>query len=205
MEFDSLIPALEAGRIDVIAAGVFITRERAQRIRFSEPILHVRQGLLTAKGNPRQIHSYEQLLVQPGLKIAVLSGAVEEELLRRIGVPEHQLVTVPDALTGRAAVESGVADGLALSAPAVQWLARGGQLGETEAAEPFDQPGLALKRRLGFVAFAFRKTDRRLCSAWNAALTTFIGTRKHLALISAFGLDRADLPGTVTTKEVLSK
>lgn len=205
VEFGSLISALEAGRIDVIAAGMFITRERVQSVRFSEPSLHVRQGLLTAKGNPRQIHSYEQVLAQPSLKIAVLSGAVEEDLLRRIGLPEHQLVTVPDALTGRAAVESGVADGLALSAPTVRWLALRGQLSNTEAAEPFYQPGLALEGRLGFVAFAFRKADRRLCSAWNAALNTFIGTPEHLALISEFGLTEADLPGTVTTKEVLSR
>jgi polar amino acid transport system substrate-binding protein len=205
MNFESLISALEAGRIDVIAAGMFITPERAKRVRFSEPSLHVRQALLTAKGNPWQIHSYEQVLAQPNLKIAVLSGAVEADLLRRIGLPEHQLVTVPDALTGDAAVKSGVADGLALSAPAVLWLARRGQLSGTEAADPFYQPGLALKGRLGFVAFAFRKADRRLCSAWNAAQNTFIGTPEHLALISEFGLTQVDLPGTITTKEVLSR
>lgn len=205
MQFNSLIPALEAGRIDIVAAGMFITRERAQRVRFSQPSLHVHQGLLTAKGNPRQIHSYEQILTQPSLKIAVLSESVEEDLLRRIGLPENQLVMIPDALTGRAAVESGAADGLALSAPTVRWLARRGQLGNTEEAQPFYQPSLALKERLGFVAFAFRKGDRRLCSAWNAALNKFIGTREHLALISEFGLTWADLPGTVTTMEVLSR
>jgi len=40
-EFGSLISGLEAGRFDVIAAGIFITPERARRISFSEPTFHV--------------------------------------------------------------------------------------------------------------------------------------------------------------------
>jgi Bacterial extracellular solute-binding proteins, family 3 len=48
-EFGSLISGLESGRFDVIAAGMFITPERAQRVSFSEPTFHVQQGLLVPK------------------------------------------------------------------------------------------------------------------------------------------------------------
>ena len=52
MEFRSLIDELEAGNIDLIASGLFVTPERARRVAFSKVTFHVRSGLLVAKGNP---------------------------------------------------------------------------------------------------------------------------------------------------------
>jgi polar amino acid transport system substrate-binding protein len=47
MSFDSLIPALEQGQIDVIAAGMTITPERAKRVDFTNPDWEVDQMTLT--------------------------------------------------------------------------------------------------------------------------------------------------------------
>lgn len=199
VEFGALLAELEAGRIDVIAAGMFITPERAQRVNFSEPTFHVRQGLLVPKGNPRQLHSYQQAVRTVDIKIAVLSGSVEEERLRRLGIPDHQLLVVPDAFTGLVAVESGLVDGLALSSPTVQWMALRNQLGRTEMAQPFDPP---MQAKSGYSAFAFRREDRRLLAAWNAALKTYIGSPEHLALITGFGFTPGELPDTTTETEV---
>lgn len=46
MEFDDLIPALEAGKIDVIMSGMSITAKRGQSIAFAEPYLRVGQMAL---------------------------------------------------------------------------------------------------------------------------------------------------------------
>ncbi len=204
-EFSQLITELEAGRIDVIVAGMFITPERAKSVSFSEPTFHVQQALLVAVGNPRGLHSYAQAAASPEVKIAVLSGAVEERLLRQLGVSETQLVLVPDALTGRAAVENGVADGLALSAPTIQWMAWQDQLGRTEMAQPFEQDELIEKQYIGYGAVVFRSGDRQLRFAWNLALKDYLGTPDHLRLITPFGLTAADLPGLVGTEEILSQ
>jgi polar amino acid transport system substrate-binding protein len=204
VEFGSLIPDLESGRFDVIAAGMFITPERAQRVSFSEPTFHVQQALLVARGNPRQIHSYEQIAGPANGRIAVLLGSVEEGLLRQMGLPADRTIAVPDALAGRVAVETALADGLALSSPTIQWMALNDQLGKTEMAQPFQQPELALRTRLGYGAFAFNKKDSQLQAAWNAALKTFIGSREHQQLIATFGFSASELPGEVTTMEVLS-
>lgn len=122
------------------------------------------------KGNPRQLHSYLQASTLKDIKIAVISGVVEETLLRRMGLSDRQLVLVSDALTGRVAVESGVADGLALSSPTIQWMALREQLGKTEMARPFEQSELALKERLGYTA--------RLSSAKEIASFNPPGTRR---------------------------
>lgn len=204
-DFGSLISDLEAERFDVIAAGMFITPERARRVAFSEPTFHIAQGLLVRAGNPRRLHAYEQALTQADIKIAVISGAIEETLLRRIGLPDKQLILVPDALTGHAAVETGLADGLALSALTIRRMSAATPASLTEMAQPFYQPDPALIGGLGYGAFAFRQQDRQLLAAWNTAMQPFIGSPAHLALITPFGLTEAELPGKVTTSNILTK
>jgi polar amino acid transport system substrate-binding protein len=203
IEFGALIGELQSGRIDVIAAGMFITPERAQVISFSEPTFHVRQGLLVAKGNPLQIHSYEQFTRQSGLKIAVLAGSIEERLLEEIGVQQAQRILVPDALTGRVAVESGIADGLALSSLTIQWMVIQDQVGKTEAALPFQKPQITDQGHMGYGAFGFRKRDAQLIKAWNAVQENYIGSPDHLQLITPFGFSKSELPGSISTKEII--
>jgi polar amino acid transport system substrate-binding protein len=205
VEFGALISELEQGRIDVIAAGMFITPERARRVAFSEPIFHVSQGLLVAKGNPLRLASYADAAQKPGVRVAVLSGAVEEDMLRRSGLAPGQIVKVPDALTGRVAVENGVADALALSSPTIAWMTSHGQLGRTEAARPFAQPQAEFTSRAGYGAFVFRKNDRALLSAWNAALKGVLASRGYQEIMESFGFSVDDYPGTASTKEILSR
>jgi len=205
VEFNNLIPELEAGRIDVIVAGMFITPERGTRVSFSEPTFHVQQGLLVAAGNPKQLKSYAQATTQPGIKVAVISGAIEEAVLMDLGLDDSQIIRVPDALTGRVAVETGVVDGLALSALTIRWMASQDQLGRTEMAQPFMQENLLQYQHLGYGAVVFRQEDKQLRAAWNAALKNFIGSPEHLNLLDTFGFTPQELPGIVTTKEILSQ
>jgi len=203
-EFGALLEELEQGRIDVIAAGMFITPERALRVSFSEPIFHVSQGLLVAAGNPHRLDSYQDALRKPGARVAVLSGAVEEMILRRIGLPDAQLVPVPDALTGRVAVETGMADALALSSPTIEWMIRHDQLGKTEKARPFEQPDPQLIRRTGYGAFVFRKKDAKLLGAWNAAQKQVLASDAFTEVMREFGFTPEDYPGSIRTKEILA-
>jgi len=204
-EFNQLISELEAGQVDVIVAGMYITPERAKRASFSEPTFYVQPGLLVLNGNPRQLHSYAQVAMIPGVKIAVLSGSIEASLLKQLGVSEAQLVPVPDALTGRTAVETGLADGLALSTLSIRWMALQDPLMRTEMAQPFEPDEYYRQQRLGYGAVVFRQADRQLRQAWNAALQAFLGTPEHLSLVAPFGLTAAELPGAITTQEILSQ
>jgi len=201
-EFGALLAELEEGRIDVVAAGMFITPERARRVAFSEPVFHVRQGLLVARGNPHGLHSYADALDRPGVRIAALTGAVEADLLRRLGLPQTRLLQAPDARTGLSAVETGLADGLALSSPTIQWMALRDQLGGAEIARPFAQPDPALLGRYGYGAFAFRLRDQALLRAWNAAQKELLAGPEFLRLMERFGFTPEEHPGDVRTGEV---
>ncbi len=184
--------------------GMFITPERARRIRFSEPTFHVRQALLVRKGNPLALHSYEQARRRPGTRIAVISGSVEEQLLRQMDYPKERLVAMPDAQSGHVVVEVGSADGLALSSPSLHWMMMQKREHRAEIAVPFDQPSSVLTGRLGYGAFVFRKKDNTLQSAWNDVQKGFIGSSEHLRLLRSFGFTEGELPGSITTAEVLS-
>lgn len=192
-EFPALIDELEAGRIDVIAAGMFVTPERARRIAFSRPTVQVRPALLVARGNPRDLHGYgPAAAAPPPPRLAAISGSVEEGLL--LAQDGVTVVAVPDAATGRAAVETGAVDGLALSAPTIRWMASHDLLGATEIADPFQGPPQA--RDAGLVAFGFRQGDRALRAAWDAVLSEFLGSAEHLALVEGLGFRAEDLPGS---------
>jgi polar amino acid transport system substrate-binding protein len=205
VEFGELIAELEQERIDVIAAGMFITPERAERVGFSEPIFHVRQSLLVAKNNPYRLHSYQDALALGQGRIAVLTGAVEEKLLQSMGATQAQLLLSPDAQTGRAAVESGLALGLALSSPTIQWMALREQLGKTEIAIPFEQPPKSRIGRLGHGAFAFRKNDVSLLDAWNGALQQAAASREYRSKLDEFGFTPQEASGLLSTREVLER
>ncbi|MDR3641169.1 MAG: ectoine/hydroxyectoine ABC transporter substrate-binding protein EhuB [Humidesulfovibrio sp.] len=204
-DFGALITELEEGRIDVIAAGMFITPGRAKRINFSEPIFHVAQGLLVTKGNPHKLTAYTDALADSGVRMAALTGSVEADILRRIGLPESQMILVPDALTGRVAVESGVADALALSSPTIAWMGEHEQLGKTEKAQPFKQPEEAHTGSAGYGAFAFRKGDKKLLQAWNTALKDTMAGTEYQDIMHRFGFARGEYPGTKSTGEILAQ
>lgn len=193
-EFADLLAELESGRIDVIAAGMFVTPQRMRRVSFSLPTLHVEPGLLVARGNPRRLTDYASASSRRDVKFAVLAGAVEEDLLRQAGAAGDQLVRVPDAMTGRQAVEAGIADALVLSAPTLRWMVNRGSSGSTEfiQAKGLDQD--ARTQGYGNVAFAFRLEDQALRAAWNQALGNYLGSPDHLRLLASLGFSPAEVP-----------
>lgn len=205
VEFGELISELRQGRIDVIAAGMFITRERAALVNFSDPIFWARPGLLVARGNPYGLHSFTDILAQEQVRVAVLSGAVEGEALRKAGLDEERLVVVPDAQTGRVAVQTGLADALALSAPTINWMVLRQPPRKTEVARPFSQPGRDFDSCQGYGAFVFRKEDTELLAAWNREQRAYFATQEYRQLMEDFGFGPEEMPGNVTLKEILTR
>lgn len=194
VEFDLLIEELLAGNIDVIAAGMHVTPERAARVRFSQPTIRVRQALLVRAGNPHHLHSIEDLVRDESTRLAVLRGSVEQALATRLGLPAARVVLVSDVRLGQSAVESGAADALALTRPTLQWIVRNQSVARCELAEPPEASADQPDPDQGLAAFAFRLEDHALAHAWDEALSSYLGSPEHLELISRFGFAPADVP-----------
>jgi polar amino acid transport system substrate-binding protein len=200
-----LLTGLEMHRFDVVAAGMFVTPERAARVAFSQPTFHALQALLVRRGNPRGLHSYADAAAAAGVTIAVVAGSVETHLLSDLGMAGERLLQVPDAVTGKSAVATGIADGLALSSPTVRWMAAQDRSGAVEAATPFSQSGATANTRFGFGAFAFRPGDQALRDAWNAAMANVVGSAEHLQAVAPYGFTRDEIHDLPTLEEILAR
>lgn len=200
--FDALIADLQEDRFDLIAAGMFITPERRKAVLFSDPTLRVMPGLLVRAGTPAMPRSYDAIIARPALRIAALAGSVEEQQLRAGGLPADRLLSVPDAVAGRAAVESGAVDALALSLPTIRTMAQARP--DTLEALPLEySPSGAGTASIFHVAFAFSPRHGELRRAWNAAQAGVRGTPAHLQAIAPFGFDAASLPGPTAEEHAL--
>src|SRR5690625_8035919 len=68
------------------------------------------EGLIVKKGNPLDLHSYEDIADNPDVSVAIMSGATEIEFVQSEGVDEGKIETVSDIQATFSAVESGRAD-----------------------------------------------------------------------------------------------
>ncbi len=90
MAFDGLIPSLLVGRIDLIAAGMSATPERAQRIAFTKSYYSTFSAYaVVSKADDDSIATVEDL---KGLTVAVQLGTIQDEFItgqaEEIGVKE---------------------------------------------------------------------------------------------------------------------
>ena len=83
MSFDGLLPALDSGQIDMVAAGMTVTPEREKNALFSDPYYSASQRIIVKKGSP--ISNKYQL---PGRKLAY--SWVRLATLWRLRLLEHQ-------------------------------------------------------------------------------------------------------------------
>jgi polar amino acid transport system substrate-binding protein len=145
------------------------------------------------------VKDYSTFASNKDLKLAVMSGAVEAGYAKDAGVPEGQLVVLPDQSSLLAAVTSGRADGAALTALSIADMAKKGE--GVESTTPFGE--VAGKSVKGHGGFGFRKEDKDLYEAFNAELKKFIGSPEHIALVTPIGFGKDYLPNK--TMEQLCK
>lgn len=68
--FPELIPALEAGEIDIIMSGMSITEERAKRISFTKPYMDAGQMAIIRFDDAGKF-GFKGAIFRPGMKVAV--------------------------------------------------------------------------------------------------------------------------------------
>lgn len=201
-EFGSLIPGLKAGRFDIIAAGMYITPQRCNEIAFSNPTYGIGESFIVVRGNPLDLHSFEDVAVRGAARLGVVGGTVEHGYARSVGVPEDRIVVFPDNVSGLEAVRTGRVDAFAATILTVNDLLRKAGDSSMERADPFHDPVIDGRSVRGFGAFGFRKQDRQLVEEFNQKLAEFIGSEAHLKLVESFGFSADTLPGDVTAKQL---
>lgn len=202
-EFGSLIPGLKAGRFDLIAAGMYVTPQRAQEIDFSNPTYAIGEGFLVRAGNPLDLHGYEDVAENPAARIGVMGGSVEHGYAQQLGVPEGRIVVFPDYRSAIDGLLANRIDAAAATNLTVNDLLAKARDERIESAEPFANPVIDGKSILGYGAFGFQQHDDELRAAFNQELARFLGTPEHLELVEPFGFGKSTLPGDVTTAQLI--
>lgn len=189
MDFASLLPALQLGSIDAIAAGMFVTPERQSQAAFSRPTASVRAGVIVREGEARLPMKpvLADLERATGMRWVTVHDAAENGLLFQAGVPPERVTTVPQADRGLRAVQEAQADALAISTVTAWQLIAAHPEWALEVRTLSDAPA-------GFPAFVFRLQDRALRDAADQVLQTFLGSEEHLELVRSFGFTSDELP-----------
>jgi len=201
-EFGSLIPGLKAKRFDMITAGMFINPQRSKEVAFANPEYSIGEALAVKKGNPQQLHSYKDLAANKEMKVAVMSGAIENEYLIKSGIGKEQIVTVPDQPSAISALQAGRVHAVTMTGPSLQANLDSAKDAELERVMDFTQPEVDGKSVRGYGAAAFRKDDTAFRDAFNAELAKLKASGELLEILRPFGFTEQELPGDMTAEQL---
>jgi putative lysine/arginine/ornithine/histidine/octopine transport system substrate-binding protein len=177
-DFDGLIPALKAGKIDMIMSSLSVTPERAKVIDFSKPY-YVSPSQYVAATNSGITDDPKTL---QGKTVAVQSGTIHQAFLEqnRPDITEKAYNTIEEAELDLEAgrVDAFLADKLIL----YDWLVKAGR------AKGFDYVGKPVVGPLvtGQIAVGIRKGDTALKARLDAAIDQLLASPDYDKLSGAY-------------------
>ncbi|WP_309118419.1 ectoine/hydroxyectoine ABC transporter substrate-binding protein EhuB [Paenibacillus sp.] len=198
VDFGSLISGLQAQQFDAITAGMFVNPDRCAQVAFADPEYRVGEALGVKPGNPKNLHSYEDIAADKGVKVGVMVGAIEIEYLKTAGVADDQIEILNDQPAVVAALNAGTIDAVTMTGPSLQAFIDSGQATELERVADFKQPVVDGEEIWGYGATAFRLGDEAFAEAFNAELKKLKDSGRLLEIIGEFGFTEAELPGDMT-------
>jgi polar amino acid transport system substrate-binding protein len=205
MDWGSMIPGLKANRIDIVIAGMFIKPARCEQVAFSNPDYQAFDTLVVLKGNPKNIHSFDDALRNSDILVAAIQGGASAMTAKRAGIPDSRLQVLPGYVEMFAALKAGRVHAVSIdTVSAGQFLAADTQ--NIERAEPFQVPIFDGAPARSYGAFVFRPEDQDLVAIYNKFLADFVGSPEQLAMLKKYGLGASDVPPRdVTAAKACSK
>jgi polar amino acid transport system substrate-binding protein len=165
IRFDELIPALRAGRIDVIMTGMSITEDRAALVRFVRAYLHVGQmALIRAAEWERRRGT--AAMDQPESRVGFRTATTSQSFVRK-RLPRARSVGFDSVDAGVASLRAGEIDYFVHDAPTI-WRIVGGF-----ASDERQLIGLYEPLTDEHLAWAVRADDTELAARLDAILATW--------------------------------
>lgn len=199
VEWDSLIPGLNAGRFDAISAGMSILPERCEQAAFANPEIMYTTALMVPEGNPMNLNDMNDI-AQEGAQLAAMSGAIEDGYAGDLGIDNMNVGSPSDGLD---AVVSGRADVFALTGISLRALAERNQDAPIEVTDSFTAV-VNGKEQVGAGSTVFRQDDEELLEAYNEEAAKIIGDQaEYERILGEFGFTEAERPPEDLTTEQL--
>lgn len=202
-DFSQLIPGVQAGQFDVITAGMAIKPDRCERVLFSEPEIKYGEGIVVAKGNPYNIHSYKDIAANPDIKVVVMEGTTEIEFLQKEGVNPNQIITAPDIPATFSAIQAGRADVTTATEMTLKMALQSAATDKLEFVDSFEQPDVEGVPSYG--AAAFNLKDKEIRDAYNEKLKQLIEDGTIGKILEEYGFSSVNnivKAGEITTEQI---
>lgn len=193
-EYGAMIPGLQAGRHDVVTAGLFMKPERCAAVAYSEPVLCDAEALLVRKGNPKGFQSYEDIAKDPTGTVGAPGGGTEEKLALDAGVPRDRVIVVPDGQSGLKMVQDGRIDAYSLPVLSINDLIKKANDPNLEVVAP------VVGAPVYCDGAAFRKGDEALRDAFNVELAKMKESGEFAKIIEPYGFSAAAAMSTTMEK-----
>ncbi len=193
-DWDSLIPGLNSGQWDVVAAGMSITPDRCEQASFSEPEIMYTTAFLVEEGNPYDLHNFEDLAEaqeEHGIEVVTLTAGVEAGYAEEVGIEAEGVGTAEDGVDF---VSGGRADVFALTAISLEAMA--GDMDGVEVTENF-------AHEVSAGSTVFRFADDELLGEYNEVLAELKDNGELLNIISEYGFTEEEVPPAELTTEEL--
>jgi len=160
-EWKDIIPALESGEVDMIAAGIVVTPQRALRITFTDPIALSGAGMATNTHMTQDVENLQQLN-DPDIVIATITDTFSEGVARSI-FDKAEIHSHGNKDDAEKEILEGRAHAYISSEPAVQFLV----MNNTDAIDvPLSDPLVGWAE-----ALAVQKGEQELLNFLNAWIT----------------------------------
>ncbi|MEU7582097.1 ectoine/hydroxyectoine ABC transporter substrate-binding protein EhuB [Streptomyces sp. NPDC041068] len=198
-DFSSLIPGLTTQQFDVVSAGMYINKDRCQTVIFSDPEYQMLDSFIVPKGNPKNIHNYEDAFEQKA-RIATGPAYAEIEYAIAAGYKRSEVAILQDPVAGMNAVESGRIDVFAGTALTSRDVVRKSK--KAEATKPFATV-IDGEKQIDGGGFTFRPTDTKMRDAFNVEIHKMKKSGELFRILEPFGFTKAEM--TTLTAEELCK
>ncbi|MEU2558819.1 ectoine/hydroxyectoine ABC transporter substrate-binding protein EhuB [Streptomyces longispororuber] len=196
-DFSSLIPGLKTQQFDVVAAGMYINKERCQQVIFSDPEYQMLDSFIVRKGNPMGLRTYRDV-VREKAKFGTGTGYAEIQYAVDAGYEESDIVILQDPVAGLNAVEAGRIDVFGGTALTTRGVVK--KSSKAEATEPF-APVVDGRKHVDGGGFTFRPADTKLRDAFNVEIHKMKRSGELFRVLRRFGFTKAEMT-TLTAEEL---
>lgn len=201
VDWNSLIPGLNAGRFDVVSAGMSILPDRCAKAAFSDPEIMYTTALMVPEGNPKGLSDLHSVVDAGDVKLAVLAGGIESGYADSLGITDT--TKVDNAQDGMDQVANGRADAFAMTAISLNWMADNTPNSGVEVTPAFVAVIDGVDQ-IGAGSTVFRKEDTALLEAYNEELSKITGdVDEYMSLVGEYGFTKENLPPADLTTEQL--
>jgi len=206
VEFNALIPGLNAGRFDIIGAGMYIRPKRCEAVAFSNPMTRLGYGFAALKGNPKGVHSIADVAKKGDAIVGTQTGSAEVEELQKAGVPSKQVVLFTNATEALAGLKASRCDVIYFPSLELNEVLKTANDPAVERVADFkqvvDEQG---NPDYGYSALGLRQADKDLKTALDAEIGKMLTSGKLLEIIAKYGYGQDELPTANDTAERLCK